>query len=153
MRAKALFPTRWWAHARLSPAGDGQLIDNEAISSSFHILVVDDDTLVRMGACAMLEDLGHDVTEAGSGAQAIQIVKATPALDLVITDFSMPGMSGVALAGALQNLRPGIRVIIMTGYDESLPGENSANEYARLSKPFMLDDLTRVIARATEQAI
>jgi CheY-like chemotaxis protein len=62
---------------------------------ALNILVIDDDTLVRMGTVDMLEDLGHLITEAGSAAEALTIMQAGgKTVDVVITDQAMPGMRG-----------------------------------------------------------
>ncbi|HSP25019.1 MAG TPA: PAS domain S-box protein, partial [Saliniramus sp.] len=58
------------------------------------VLLVDDDALVAFGTASMLEDLGHVVIEANSGAKALGLLEAHPAIDLLITDFAMPGMNG-----------------------------------------------------------
>jgi PAS domain S-box-containing protein len=98
------------------------------------VLAVDDDSLVLANVAAMLEDLGHKVIAANSGAKAIEEVESTPAIDLVITDQAMPVMTGIQLIEALRARRPGLPVILATGYAE-LPQGISAS-IGRLSKPF-----------------
>jgi CheY-like chemotaxis protein len=108
-----------------------------------HILLVDDETAVR-GAVAMLLSIdGHTVTEAGSGDEAIdRFGKET--FDLVITDFKMPGMTGAALAAAIKRLSPAQPIIMVTAHEA--PPTGPANPVdAVLNKPFMLDDLRRVV--------
>lgn len=80
------------------------------------ILLVDDDALTAMGSADLIEDLGHTVITAHSGAQALELIGAHDDIDLVITDQSMPGMSGVELAAALRERRPGLPVVLATGY-------------------------------------
>lgn len=121
-----------------------------AVSSSrqLTVLAVDDDRLVLMNTVAMLEDLGHTVLEATSGAQALQILRQNTALDLLITDQAMPQMTGLQLAEAARAERPGLPIILATGYAE-VPREATL---PKLAKPFFQDDLARAVAAATEPA-
>ena len=56
----------------------------------------------------MLEDLGHSAIEAGSGARALDLLETEPDIDIVITDYAMPGMNGSQLAAKIQRMRPGL---------------------------------------------
>jgi PAS domain S-box-containing protein len=107
------------------------------------ILAVDDDGLILLNMVAMLEDLGHTVIEASSGARALDIIAANPSIDLVISDQAMPQMNGLELAEAIQARWPNLPVIIATGYAELPPGANPV--VPRLSKPFTQRDLARVV--------
>ena len=110
------------------------------------ILAVDDDPLVLINTAALLEDLGHVVIEAGSGAQAVEYFSAHGAIDLLITDQAMPGMTGVDVVAALDAIRPGTPVIIASGYGEGvdIPGR----DMVRLGKPFNQERLAHAIAKA-----
>jgi len=88
---------------------------------SLRVLLVDDDPLVSMGTADMLLDLGHTVTEASSGMQALQILETDPQFDLVLTDYAMPGMTGLDLAAKIKQSRPQMPIIIATGYAELPP--------------------------------
>ncbi len=107
------------------------------------VLAVDDDRLVLFNTVAMLEDLGHEVVEAGSGGEALELL-AQQGFDLVITDQSMPRMSGTQLMDAIAQNWPGTKMILATGYAE-LPGGIEV-KVPRLGKPFAEQDLKRVIA-------
>jgi signal transduction histidine kinase/CheY-like chemotaxis protein len=98
------------------------------------VLMVDDDPLVLASTAAMLEDLGHSAVEAASGRQALEILRAGAKVDLVVTDQSMPGMTGTQLAGELRRLRPGLPVLLATGYVER--AEVAAAGLPILAKPF-----------------
>ena len=111
------------------------------------VLVVDDDGLVLMNTAAMLEDLGHRVFEAISGNEALAILRREPAIDLVITDQAMPGMTGVQLAEAIRAEWPDMPFILATGYAE-IPADAGL---PRLGKPFSQSELAASIA-ATMQA-
>ncbi len=116
-----------------------------AVPATRTVLVVDDDPLVAMGTVAMLEDLGHRVREAASGREALEIIEADAAIDLVVTDQAMPGMTGVELARRLRALRPDLPIILSTGFAELKP-EESAPALPRLRKPFRQGDLERALA-------
>jgi CheY-like chemotaxis protein len=118
----------------------------EPLKRARTVLAVDDDALVLLNTVAMLEDLGHTVLEASSGKEALEILRRNTALDLVITDQAMPNMTGLQLAEAISAERPGLPIVIATGYAE-LP--RSSREYRRLSKPFSGDELGRVVSEAT----
>jgi len=107
------------------------------------ILVVDDDVLIAMSTVAMVEDLGHSVIEANSGPDALEIIRGGATIDLMITDFSMPKMSGAELILAARSLRPDLPVILASGYAE-LPGDVKL-DVARLGKPYEQHQLAEQI--------
>ena len=109
------------------------------------ILLVDDDEIVANGTVALLEDLGHSVIHAGSGALALQLLKAGNDIDLVITDYAMPGMRGTELAARIGQLWPALPVALVTGYADLL-GEADRG-LPRLIKPYRQEDLAALIAK------
>jgi PAS domain S-box-containing protein len=111
------------------------------------VLAVDDDLLVLDNIAAMLEDLGHPVIEARSGEEAVQLLRRTPKIDIVVTDYAMPGMNGLQLAEAVAVERPGTAVVICTGYAD-LPGSTRL-DLPRIAKPF--DQIA--LAAAIEEAM
>ena len=109
------------------------------------VLVVDDDPLVLTSTAAMLEDLGYAPIEAVGGQDALERLHEGAQIDLVITDYAMPGMTGLQLAQELHRSRPRLPVLLATGYAE-LHGKDSAGvEY--LAKPFRQEELVRAIDR------
>jgi CheY-like chemotaxis protein len=110
------------------------------------ILAVDDDALVLANTRAMLEDLGHTVVLAYSGEQALERLERTPAIELVITDHVMPKMTGTDLAKEIVARRPGLPIILATGFAE-LPAADV--NLPRLSKPFRQEALAAAVAHAT----
>jgi signal transduction histidine kinase/ActR/RegA family two-component response regulator len=110
---------------------------------SRRVLLVDDDPLVLASTTAMLEDLGHHVVTAESATQALAVLRATGPVDLVITDYGMPGMTGLQLAEALRLQRPDLPVMLATGYGE-LREVTTAGLF-RLSKPFGQDSLAHAM--------
>jgi PAS domain S-box-containing protein len=112
---------------------------------TLRILAVDDDSLVLMNTVAMLEELGHNVVEARSGHEALEVLESQP-IDLLITDQGMPRMTGAELAAKAHSSRPGLPIIIATGYAELSDGK--ARTLPRLPKPFSQEDLVSAIAEA-----
>jgi PAS domain S-box-containing protein len=119
-----------------------------ARSRQFTIVAVDDDPLVLMNTTAMLEDLGHIVFEASSGAEALGILRSERGVDCVISDQSMPRMTGVQLAEIIRAKWPRLPVLLATGYAE-LPGGVGRN-LPKLAKPFRQHDLARALDRVME---
>ena len=110
------------------------------------VLAVDDDALVLANTRAMLEDLGHTVIVAISGEQALDQLARTASVDLVITDHAMPKMTGSDLARKILALRPGLPIILATGYAELPTGADGS--LPRLSKPYRQDALAEAVANA-----
>jgi signal transduction histidine kinase len=108
------------------------------------ILLVDDEDLVRAGTSEMLAELGHTVVEASSGADALQQIDENPGVDLVITDYLMPGMTGAELAAEIQKRRPELPILLATGY-ATLAGDQMAS-LPLLTKPFRQHELAARIA-------
>ncbi|MEX1826858.1 ATP-binding protein [Luteibacter sp. CQ10] len=111
------------------------------------ILAVDDDALVRDTLCAMLEDMGHVVVSAESGSHALVAFEAPGKFDLLLTDFSMPGMTGAELAEALRRLQPTLPIVVASGYAEALSSPESVG-ITRLAKPFNRSMLASAIEAA-----
>ncbi|WP_434557285.1 PAS domain S-box protein [Pseudomonas sp. Z4-20] len=109
------------------------------------VLVVDDDSLVLTSTRLMIEDLGHRVHCAPSGAQALELYERNQGIDLVITDMAMPQMDGAQLAKLLRMRQPNLPIILATGYAERLEG--FAIELPRLTKPFKQIDLVQIIGQ------
>jgi CheY-like chemotaxis protein len=108
--------------------------------------VVDDDALIAMSTADMLQDLGHKVIEAYSGAKALEILRNGDRVELMITDYAMPGMTGLQLVRTAREIQPRLPVLLATGYAELPEGANV--DVPRLAKPFMQDQLATQIAKA-----
>lgn len=115
------------------------------------VLVVDDDSLVLTSTSLLIEDLGHRVVSATSGAQALALFDQGEVIDLMITDMAMPKMSGAQLAHAVRVLKPDLPIILATGYAERLEG--FAAQLPRLPKPFTQMNLVAIIAQSMKQDI
>ena len=110
------------------------------------ILVVDDDPLVLMGTVDMLEDLGHDVMQANSGREALELLHGR-SVDLVVSDQSMPQMTGAQLATKIRESHPNLPIVLATGYAD-LPPDIPAG-IKRLGKPFSQKELAQVVSATT----
>jgi len=112
------------------------------------ILLVDDEPLVRATTADMLADLGHHVVEAGSAAQALDLLRTGVAPDLVITDYLMPAMNGAELAREIRSRHPDLPILLATGY-ASLAG-NVMADLPLLPKPFRQMELAATIQRLVD---
>lgn len=113
------------------------------------VLLVDDEALVRQSTSDMLSDLGFVVIEAASAQEGLQLVREGLDPELLVTDHLMAGMTGVELARAVRTLRPGMPVLVISGYAEL---DGIATELPRLTKPFRQTELARMIAEVQEAA-
>jgi GAF domain-containing protein/anti-sigma regulatory factor (Ser/Thr protein kinase) len=113
------------------------------------ILLVDDEDEVRGALADMLTAQGHTIVPAGGGPEALRQLDADDALDLVVTDLVMPGMTGWEVAAEVKARRPQIPVGVVTGAGEvaqATPGVQAAIDFV-LTKPVTLDALEEVIPR------
>jgi PAS domain S-box-containing protein len=110
------------------------------------ILVVDDDPLVASSTAGMLAALGHSVIEANSGEGAVNILNSGEKIDLLITDYLMPRMTGLQLARTAKEIRPDLAILLATGYADLSAGSDI--KLPRISKPYLLPELQTEIAKA-----
>ncbi len=112
------------------------------------ILIVDDEILVLMGVAAMTESLGYDIVTAGDGESALDIIRNDPAVMAMITDQTMPKMSGDALLAAVLNIKPGFPMVLMTG---RIDGKDLIyGKIGLLQKPFTVSDLEAALNSALD---
>ncbi|MHA3842398.1 response regulator [Sphingomonas aestuarii] len=121
-------------------SGDGPVI------RPLRILLVDDEELVRAGTAEMLRDLGHEVREVGGGAQALSELSAGLEVDLMVTDYMMPGMNGAMLAKRVSARHPKLPVLVITGY----AGGDLNIGIAQLTKPFRQRELAQALRRVID---
>ena len=129
-----------------------QKMANMDKDQEFHVLVVDDEFLIRHITAKVLKNQGIcvDIAEDGKQAQA-KILDGQ--YDLVITDINMPEMNGVELLYWLKKHRPFIDGIVMTGYDVSDIQSNEKLEWVRefLIKPFPMEKLQEAVMRCMKR--
>ncbi len=113
------------------------------------ILLVDDDELVRASGTSSLRRAGYDVVQAADGEEALALLDAAGPFDLMLTDYAMPGLSGLDLIDAARRRKPRMPVLMVTGYADN--GRESA-DVPRLQKPFLpaelVDRVQALIAEA-----
>jgi PAS domain S-box-containing protein len=116
------------------------------------VLYVDDEQALAATVARILESLGYEATVCHNGSEAIERVRAHPQdFDVVLTDFSMPGLSGTDVARELARIRPGLPVVLTSGYAERA-GENlsTLGICLRLDKPFDRRALGDALSHALE---
>jgi PAS domain S-box-containing protein len=119
--------------------------------SGGQVLYVDDDEVVSLTAAALLSKAGHAVSCAHDGPAALSALRSAPrAFDVVITDFNMPGMSGLAVAEAVRSQSPGTQVIVISGMvtDELQASARAMGVREVLPKEEMLERLVDAVRRA-----
>lgn len=111
-----------------------------------HILVVDDDTSMRMALCETLESCGYLVEAAANGSEALDKFRAG-AFEAVITDMRMPGMSGMDVLKSIKKISPESPVILITAYGTVNTAVEAMKEGASdfIMKPFSLEDIEFVV--------
>lgn len=118
-----------------------------------HILFVDDEKEISQIGQKLLERLGYKITARASSLEALEIFRNNPALfDLVITDLTMPQMTGLELAKELLGLRPEMPIILTTGFSEATVIEKARKIGIRecIMKPIVLRELGKVIRRVLD---
>ncbi|GLO14674.1 response regulator [Pseudomonas putida] len=104
-----------------------------------HLLVVEDDDIVRMLMVEVLDELGYEVIEAEDAAAALRVLEdPSQTLALMMTDVGLPDMRGEVLAGKARELRPLLPVLFASGYADSF---NVPEGMHMIGKPFSIDQL------------
>ncbi len=117
-----------------------------AAGAARRILLVEDHDAVAAVAAGLLEELGHTVERAGDVAQAEAVLRPDDGFDLVVTDLVMPGgRSGLDLARTLRRTRPGMPVLLVTGYSDVV-ADAVAEGFVVLRKPYGREALAEAIA-------
>jgi CheY-like chemotaxis protein len=129
------------------PAAAAEVPDRPA--GALRILQVDDDDLILASIPLMLELQGHTVETAAGGQEALERLGAGLEVDLVILDLNMPGMNGLETLHRLRELRPGLPVLMATGYldPETDARLKEVGKVLSIAKPFSMDDLDGMLKR------
>jgi CheY-like chemotaxis protein len=112
------------------------------------ILLIDDQADLLETVGMMLDVLGHDCIQCSDPRQAMEIIGGTESkFDLVITDYSMPNVTGLDIANLCAQKRPSVPVIVATGYNDSTTLSSSVDggEYKVLNKPFGFNELKAML--------
>jgi PAS domain S-box-containing protein len=116
------------------------------------VLFVEDEPTVRLLVAEVLNELGFDAIEAAGPEFAIEVLRSTVTLDLMITDVGLPGMNGRQLAELARHHRPDLPILFVTGYAENAANRAQflASNMAMITKPFSLETLSRRIKEVLE---
>ncbi len=114
------------------------------------ILAVEDNSVLRRILCRQLTDAGYRVIEADNARSALNRIESNEPIDLLLTDIVMPGgMNGHELARLAALLRPGLKILLTSGFSDSSNGGASQTASTRfLRKPYSKDDLLRLVHEA-----
>jgi two-component system cell cycle sensor histidine kinase/response regulator CckA len=140
---RVLFPRTAHEPSCAEPAAEG-----EVAGATGRILLVEDEEQVRFGITVLLEMIGYEVIAVERGEEAMAL-PAEPVPDLLLSDVSLPGVGGPALAQLLRERWPLLKVVLMTGYFDPTTRELSREQgWEVLQKPFEVDELRRQLADA-----
>ncbi len=140
------------------PRYEGDLVESDKANKTLvkgveHILFVDDEPEITFMGKKMLENLGYKVTISSNSISALNEFKANPdRFALLVTDQNMPNIAGTDLASRMLEIKPDLKVIIITGYSDNLSDEvlyeRGISEV--ILKPMILDDFSKVIRRVLD---
>jgi len=119
------------------------------------ILLVDDEEALLMGRKRLFEKLGYRVVATKNGLEALEVFQAQPHhFDLVVTDCTMPHMTGFDLAGEIKRIRPDIPIVLSTGGGAAdlLEKAKEAGIREIATKPLDLPNFARIVRRALDKA-
>jgi len=120
------------------------------------VLLVEDEVVVRRLVAELLESDGYTVLQAGDGPSALELLRRHPgAVDLLVTDVVMPGMSGPEVVQAVTAMRPGTHVLYTSGYTDTALDHHGVLEpgTAFLQKPFGSQELLRSVRALLDDAV
>jgi two-component system cell cycle sensor histidine kinase/response regulator CckA len=119
-----------------------RMIRGEESAPGLNILLADDEPSLRAAITEYLRGAGHHVLESQSAHDALELARSHPGpIDVLLTDVVMPGLRGTELAHQVQQLRPDVHVIYISGYAQGLPEAQIPRGAAFLQKPFRLVSL------------
>jgi signal transduction histidine kinase len=139
-----LYLPRYLGESSRDEDGDGASASDGAAAGGT-VLVVEDDEVIRALIVETLEDQGYRCREAVDGPSGLAILQSNMVVDLLVTDIGLPGLNGRQVADAARLLRPGLRVLFMTGYAENaiLGSDYLGDGMALITKPFAIDTFTQ----------
>jgi len=123
--------------------------DNQADASGLHILVVEDNLDSQQLVCELLAALGHRAEGVGSAEEALAELEQQ-AFDVLFTDVSLPGMSGIELARRTSEKTPSLKIIFASGYGAQI-GKNIGPGAFSLPKPYDIDQLQDILDNIGKQ--
>lgn len=118
---------------------------------NLNVLVVDDEPGVRETVALSLESLGHRVSQAVDGRQAMGLIRYQDGFDVLVLDLVMPDVDGWEVAYLARKLQPHAAVVLLTGWGEKVGGNDDGRIDAVLAKPVTIKDLNGAICRVVAQ--
>ncbi len=112
------------------------------------LLIVDDDAGMRENLAELFGSLGYDVRTAADARQALEALEEEP-FDLLLTDYKMPGPTGIELIAAARSRWPSLRAVLMTAFGDSVTAAEGVRHGAAgyVSKPFEADEIVAFVER------
>ena len=140
-----LYLPRHHGDIRTSHASAAKAAEHAATGET--VLVVEDEPVVRGVILEMLQEEGYRTLEAVDGPSGLRVLRTNGRIDLLITDVGLPGMNGRQLADQARETRPGLKILFITGYAESVAISDAFLQpgMEMITKPFDLDHLSRRI--------
>jgi len=128
----------------------GKVLIMSEKSPRLRVLIVDDESLIRWAMSETLAQAGWEVSEAGSGREALQRVSAAPAPDVILLDYRLPDSSDLRLLEAIRRAVPESRVVMMTAFGTPAmqAGALERGAYRIVSKPVEMRDLVPLVREA-----
>jgi len=118
-----------------------------------HVLLVEDDPLVREVVAEGLAEAGLAVSTAGSAEDVLTLNEGVAAPDVLVTDINLPGSDGFSLAGVVRKRWPGLRVVFISGRPMNIDGNVLQSPDAFLVKPFTSQDLVTTITALLNRTV
>ncbi len=120
----------------------------EHVGAGERVLVIEDEESVRMLVVEVLRELGYVTYQAANGAAALELIKSSQPIDLLITDVGLPGLNGRQVAEIARAHRPGLRVLFVTGYAANAAVRSQFLDpgMEMISKPFAMKELSEKIS-------
>ncbi|MFH0790825.1 MAG: diguanylate cyclase [Candidatus Omnitrophota bacterium] len=130
------------------------ITEDKDLESSFKILVVDDEEIMRDALFDVLSDVGYKVFTAPNAAEALEILKKEP-FDIIVTDIKMPGMDGIGFMEEIKKISLKIDIIVMTGYAsiESAVAAMKLGAIDYITKPVNIDHIRIVVDKVIKERI
>ena len=132
---------------RIAAQHQQALTATEPASAGETVLVVEDEPVVRGVILEMLAEQGYRTCEAVDGPSGLRILRSQERIDLLVTDVGLPGMNGRQLADQARESRPGLKILFITGYAESVAMSDGFLQpgMEMITKPFDLGNLSRCV--------
>ena len=109
------------------------------------VLIAEDDDFIRLLLVEFLDAAGFDVLAARDGSEAHHLIEDPDGVDVLVSDFNMPGSHGLSVAKHLREMHPGVPVVFVTGRPEQVEGRELAPPFLCFTKPFRLKEVVDAV--------